>query len=65
VPVQWIYTAIWNTLWLPVTQCPLGLNEDGIPVGVQVVGKRGCDDLTIGVAVVLEKLCGGWKPPIR
>jgi fatty acid amide hydrolase 2 len=30
------YTAIFNTLGVPVTQCPLGLNKDGMPIGVQV-----------------------------
>lgn len=66
LPIQWIYTAIFNTLELPVTQVPLGLNPDGLPLGVQVVGKRGADALTISVARQLERAgVAGWKPPIQ
>ena len=30
------YTAIWNIMGLPVTQVPLGLDKNGLPLGVQV-----------------------------
>lgn len=62
-PVNWIYTAIFNSLELPVTQVPLGLDESGLPLGVQVVSTSGNDYLTIGVAMLLEKEFGGWVPP--
>ena len=62
-PFNWVYTAIFNALELPATQVPLGLNSDGIPVGVQVVGSHGNDHVPIAVAQFLEKACGGWVPP--
>lgn len=34
-----LYMCIFNTLGLPVTNCPLGLNSDGLPVGIQVMKK--------------------------
>jgi fatty acid amide hydrolase 2 len=62
-PVQWGYTAVFNALELPVTQCPLGLTDDGLPLGVQVVGAPGNDHVTIRVAERIEEALGGWVPP--
>ncbi len=62
-PFNWVYTAIMNVMELPVTQVPMGLNREGLPLGVQVVGNHGCDHLTIAVALELEKEFGGWVPP--
>ncbi|XP_068164379.1 fatty-acid amide hydrolase 2-A-like [Antennarius striatus] len=57
------YTGIFNTLGLPVTQCPLGLGEEGLPLGVQVVAGKMQDHLTLEVALYLEKTFGGWRDP--
>jgi fatty acid amide hydrolase 2 len=62
-PWNWGYTAILNVMEVPVTQVPLGLNEAGIPLGVQVVGVHGNDHVTLAVALELEKAFGGWVPP--
>lgn len=56
-------TAIFNVTRSPVTQVPLGLNRKGLPLGVQVVGARGRDHVTIAVAEALERTLGGWVPP--
>ncbi|KAL6729202.1 hypothetical protein Aduo_000279 [Ancylostoma duodenale] len=56
------YTAIFNALALPVIQCPMGLDANGIPLGVQVVGAPGCDRLLIAVAKEINEAFGGWKP---
>ncbi|XP_061565484.1 fatty-acid amide hydrolase 2-B [Cololabis saira] len=62
-PFDFAYTGILNILGLPVTQCPLGLNEDGLPLGVQVVAGKMQDHLTLAVALYLEKTYGGWTVP--
>jgi fatty acid amide hydrolase 2 len=62
-PFNWVYTAIFNALELPVTQVPLGLTRRGLPVGIQVVGSSGNDHVPVAVAQFLEASCGGWKPP--
>ncbi|ORX72831.1 amidase signature enzyme [Linderina pennispora] len=62
---NFIYTGLFNILGYPVTQVPVGLSEDGIPLGVQVVAKNGEDLKAIAVALVLEKRFGGWVPPRR
>lgn len=35
-PFNFSYTAIINVLGLPATACPLGLNKQGLPIGIQV-----------------------------
>jgi len=62
-PFNWVYTAILNVMEIPVTQTPLGLDRDGIPLGVQVAATHGNDHLTVAVALELEKAFGGWTPP--
>jgi fatty acid amide hydrolase 2 len=48
----------------PVTQVPTGLNQQGLPLGVQIVAAPGHDHVTIAVAVALEKAgVAGWVPP--
>ena len=64
-PFKWVYTAIWNVMEFPMTQVPLGLNDEGLPVGVQVGARHGNDHLTIAAALELEKSFGGWTPPPR
>jgi len=64
-PWYWVYTAIINVMELPSTQVPLGLNADGLPLGVQVVGLHDHDHVTIAVAEALEKGFGGWVAPPR
>lgn len=55
--------GIINILGLPVTQCPLGLGEEGLPLGVQVVAGKLQDHLSLEVALFLEKTFGGWRDP--
>jgi fatty acid amide hydrolase 2 len=62
-PFDWVYTAIMNVMELPSTQVPLGLNAQGIPLGVQVAAVHGNDHLSIAVALALEADFGGWVPP--
>lgn len=59
-PFDFSYTAIFNVLGFAVTQVPLGLNRDGLPLGIQVAAAPGNDHLTIAVAMALEKIFGGW-----
>ncbi|XP_055945291.1 fatty-acid amide hydrolase 2-A-like [Argiope bruennichi] len=55
------YTGIISALGLPATQCPLGLDKHGLPYGIQIVGCKNNDALTIACAVELERAFGGWK----
>ena len=55
--------AVFNLTGMPVTEVPLGLSSKGLPLGVQVVGCRDHDHVTIAVALELERALGGWVPP--
>ncbi len=59
-PFDFVCTAIFNSLAVPVTQVPVGFDAAGLPLGVQVVGRRGADALTIAVARALELDLGGF-----
>jgi fatty acid amide hydrolase 2 len=63
----WLLTpaAVFNLAGVPVTEVPLGLTAMGLPVGVQVAAPRGADHLSIAVALELERVFGGWRPPPR
>ncbi|CAG2113362.1 unnamed protein product, partial [Medioppia subpectinata] len=59
------YTMAFNCLRVAITQVPLGLNSDRLPLGVQVIAKPFNDHLTIAVAEEFERRFGGWVPPTR
>ena len=63
LPFHFAYTAILNVMEVPVTQVPAGLNEQGMPLGMQVASIHGNDHVTISVANLLEKELGGWVMP--
>ena len=62
-PRNFSYSGIVNILGFPSTQVPIGLNQAGIPMGIQVIGGVGMDARTIEVAKNLEAEFGGWQPP--
>lgn len=57
------YWSIFNVLHVPATQVPLGLNSDGIPLGIQIVATRNRDRHCLAVAQEIENAFGGWHPP--
>nr|XP_034186887.1 fatty-acid amide hydrolase 2-like isoform X1 [Osmia lignaria] len=57
------YASLANLLHLPSTHIPMGLNNDGLPIGFQVTAASYQDHLSIAVAKELEKAFGGWIPP--
>lgn len=63
LPGAFVYSALWNVLEMPASSAPVGLSGDGIPLGVQIVGRRGADRATIAIARALERSLGGRVPP--
>ncbi|XP_023296599.2 fatty-acid amide hydrolase 2 [Lucilia cuprina] len=57
------YFSIFNILKVPATQVPLGLDANGLPLGVQVVANNMNDRFCLAVAEELERAFGGWVPP--
>jgi fatty acid amide hydrolase 2 len=62
---MWLLTpaAVFNLAGLPVTEVPLGLADNGLPLGVQVAAGPDRDHVSIAVALELERVFGGWVPP--
>ncbi len=64
-PMDYAYMGIINVFGMPSTQVPMGLDRNGLPLGVQVISAPGNDHLTIAAALELERIFGGWIPPWR
>lgn len=62
---DYIYCGIINALSLPSTQCPLGLDSQKLPLGIQCVAGHSRDRLCLAVAQEIERAMGGWVPPSR
>ncbi|XP_049876081.1 fatty-acid amide hydrolase 2-like isoform X5 [Pectinophora gossypiella] len=58
-PYNFAYWAIVNVLKCPAVQVPLGVNSQGLPIGIQVVAAPNNDGLCLAVAKYLEKEFGG------
>jgi Asp-tRNA(Asn)/Glu-tRNA(Gln) amidotransferase A subunit family amidase len=61
----WSYTEFFNLLGNPAAVLPIGQSSEGLPIGVQIVGRPWEEEQVLSVAAVLEKQCGAWRiPPI-
>jgi Asp-tRNA(Asn)/Glu-tRNA(Gln) amidotransferase A subunit family amidase len=54
-----------NVLGLPAVTIPVAVSEEGLPVGVQLVGRPYEDELLLDLAVRLEEARGAWTGPDR
>lgn len=61
-PFDAVLTALFSVAGMPGTAVPVGFDEHHLPVGVQVLGARGADRLTLAAARALEDAFGGWVP---
>ncbi|XP_063386841.1 fatty-acid amide hydrolase 2-like [Cydia fagiglandana] len=64
-PYNFSYWASVNVLKCPATQVPLGVNSQGLPIGIQVVAAPYNDALCLSVAKFLEKEFGGAVMPCK
>ena len=61
----WSYTEWFNLLGNPAAVVPISHSAEGLPIGVQIVGRPWEEEQVLSVATVLERECGAWKiPPI-
>jgi Asp-tRNA(Asn)/Glu-tRNA(Gln) amidotransferase A subunit family amidase len=62
----WSYTEWFNLLGNPAAVVPVSQSSEGLPIGVQIVGRPWEEEQVLSVAAALEDACGGWKvPPIH
>ncbi len=60
---QVFWAGLTGVAYLPSTVIPTGLTDDGLPIGVQIVGPEYSDLITIGVARLLEAAGCQFVPP--
>jgi Asp-tRNA(Asn)/Glu-tRNA(Gln) amidotransferase A subunit family amidase len=59
------YSQWFNLLGNPGASVPVGQSAEGLPIGVQVVGRPWEEEAVLAVAAQIEKSCGGFRrPPI-
>jgi len=60
------YAGVWNMTGQPACAVPAGLSQDGLPIGMQLVGRPGDEATLISLAAQLEAELG-WpqqRPPL-
>jgi Asp-tRNA(Asn)/Glu-tRNA(Gln) amidotransferase A subunit family amidase len=55
---QWL-----NLTGFPGASVPVGVSNEGLPIGVQVIGRPFEDELVLAVAEAIEQARGPWLPP--
>lgn len=58
-----VYTAVFNVGGQPAISIPMGLDESGVPYGVQVAGRLGSDNLLLQVARAVEQELATFPGP--
>jgi len=56
---QWL-----NLAGFPGVTLPMGRSPEGLPIGVQLIGRPFEDELVLNVAEQLEMARGAWQPPL-
>jgi Asp-tRNA(Asn)/Glu-tRNA(Gln) amidotransferase A subunit family amidase len=59
----WSYCEWFNLLGFPAAVLPIGLSDEALPIGVQVVGRPWQEEVVLAVAAILEKERGSWQAP--
>ena len=60
---QLVWAGMATAPGLPATVAPVGLSEEGLPIGVQLIGPLFEDRTPIRFAELLEREFGGFVPP--
>jgi Asp-tRNA(Asn)/Glu-tRNA(Gln) amidotransferase A subunit family amidase len=55
---QWL-----NLTGFPGASIPVGVSNEGLPIGVQVIGRPFEEELVLAVAETIEQSRGPWQPP--
>lgn len=64
-PFDFCLTAAINPFEYPATSVPMGLNQKGLPLSVQLICGHNRDKLNFELALKLEKKFGGWSDHIQ
>jgi Asp-tRNA(Asn)/Glu-tRNA(Gln) amidotransferase A subunit family amidase len=62
----WSYAEWFNLLGNPAAVVPVGHSPEGLPIGVQIVGRPWEEEQVLAVAQALESKCKAWRiPPLH
>jgi amidase/aspartyl-tRNA(Asn)/glutamyl-tRNA(Gln) amidotransferase subunit A len=62
--IGWCLTYLVNYSGHPAASVPAGLTADGLPVGMQLIGRRYADDTVLGASAVFERI-KPWQETYR
>jgi amidase len=57
------YCQAFNVFDLPVVVVPAGRSAEGLPIGVQIIGRPFEEETVLAAAAVVEEALGGWQAP--
>ncbi len=60
----WSYCEWFNLLGFPAAVVPMDYSEQGLPIGVQIVGRPWQEEIVLAVAAKLETERGPWQAPL-
>jgi len=59
------YSQTFNVFDLPVAVIPAGRSVEGLPIGVQIIGRPFEEETVLAAAGIIEAALGGWQAPLR
>lgn len=62
MPGHW-YTSEYNATGWPAAVVRAGTSDEGLPIGIQIIGKPWTEDKVLAVAAHLEEKFGGYSKP--
>ncbi|MBC5764558.1 amidase [Ramlibacter albus] len=60
---QLFWAGLATCSFLPATAVPVGVSEEGLPIGAQLIGAEMRDRTTLWLAARIEEMRGGFVPP--
>lgn len=57
------YSQTFNTFDLPAVCVPAGRSNEGLPLGVQLVGRPFAEEFVLAAAAIVQEALGGWHLP--
>jgi Asp-tRNA(Asn)/Glu-tRNA(Gln) amidotransferase A subunit family amidase len=58
------YSQTCNVFDLPVVVVPAGQSIEGLPIGVQIIGRPFAEEMVLAAAAIIEEALGGWQMPL-
>ena len=59
----WSHSMAYNLTGWPGVTVPVGMDGDGLPIGVQIVARPWREDVALALGARIEKSLGGYSPP--